>query len=379
VKPETSYRTWAEIDLKALKFNLRRLRSLHPRCDLIGVVKANAYGHGMFAVAKTLAREGVRVFAVTNLLEAETISRAVSKSRILLLSPVLSEEIPLVVKSQPRWMPTISNQSELQSFEKEARKQRKRVCVHVKLDTGMGRLGSFPDEALQICEAIQKSSFLKLSGIYSHLSSVDINLNESLRQLEKLRLFCQTLIERGISLPQVHFQSSTGALRLRSNDYITSIRPGLALYGVPNPFSIWKNRFGARPLKPVLTWKARVVLVRDLPKGATISYQMTFRVKKPMRIAVLGVGYADGVSRKLSNRGEVLIRRKRCKILGRVTMDMTIVDISKIPKIRSGETAVLIGRSGSDEITAAEFAEWAETSPYEILCNIGKRVVRVPV
>jgi alanine racemase len=372
-----TYRTWAEIDLSALAFNLRRIRSLNPKCEVIGVIKADAYGHGMFAAAQTLGKEGVRTFAVANFTEAQIALRAVPKNEVLLLGSVLPEEIPLVVQ-QKGVIPTLSNLLEFRAFEKCASRKKRQIKVHVKLDTGMGRLGSFPDEALSICEGILKSKYLELAGIYTHLSSADVEPAESLKQLRKLRSFCQVLIERGIRLPKVHFQNSAGTLFQAPDGFISSVRPGLGLYGVPIPYHFWKKLFGSTPLKPVLSWKSRIVLLKDFPKGATISYCKTYQAKKQTRVAVLSVGYADGVYRKLSNRGEVLVRGVRCKILGRVTMDLIMVDVSRVRNVRWGDPAVLIGKSGSDEITVSEVSHWAETNPYETLCAIGKRVIRIP-
>jgi alanine racemase len=371
------HRSWAEINLTALRFNLRRLSSIHDK-PVIGVVKANAYGHGLYAVAQSLVREGVKLLAVTNVTEAVTATQAAPKADVLILSPFLSEEIPMLVKD-PRWITTLSDELEYKALEKEASRQRQRIRVHLKVDTGMGRLGGFPEQILELFQKVNKSPWIRVAGIFSHLASADIDQNESLAQMRRLRKFCYDAQLAGLTLPPVHFQNSAGTLRINASDLVTWVRPGLSLYGIPNPLASWKSKFGDEPLRPVLSWKARVALIREMPSGSNISYAHTYQTKRKTRVAVLSVGYADGVFRKLSNRGAVLIQGKRCPILGRVTMDMIMVDISKVSRVRWGDEVVLIGKSGKDEINAQEFSEWAETSPYEVLCNIGRRVVRIPV
>ncbi len=373
------HRTWVEIDLSALVFNLRRIRSLFDKeISVIGVIKADAYGHGLHAVAQTLAAHGVKTLGVTNILEAQTASSAVPKADVLIFSPLLQEEISETIR-HPRWIPTLSNNEELHTFEREAMRRKRRVRVHLKLDTGMGRVGGLQQEILSILQHIHGSKWLIATGLYSQLASADMDREESMRQMKKLHDFCQSARRLGVALPPVHFQNSAGIVRLNPHGLIKSVRPGLSLYGVPVPLSAWQRHFGPSPLRPVLAWKTRVALIRDMPRGTAISYGNTFRTRQPTRIAILAAGYADGIYRKLSNRGEVLIHGKRCRILGRVTMDMIIVDVTHLSHIQWGDTAVLIGKSGQEEITAADFANWAETNANEVLCNIGKRVPRIVV
>ena len=379
VKSLDSLRCWAEINLSALAFNLQRIRSLLPSsCGVIGVIKADAYGHGLFQIAQTLATPQTQTLAGANMVEAEIASRAVPRTDLLLLCPLLPSEIAEAVH-RPRWFPTLSNQEEFEAFEKAARRYKKRIRVQIKLDTGMGRLGGFPNEILLLLQRINLSRWIRAAGLYTHLASADNNLHESLQQIKRLYAFCREVVYQGGSIPPLHFQNSAGTLRISIPQPIYNVRPGLALYGIPIPLRAWQQRFGQHPLQPVLSWKTRVALVRQVPKGTRISYGGTFRTQKQTRIAVLSAGYADGISRKLSNRGEVLIHSNRCRILGRVTMDMIIADITRISKTRWGDTVTLIGKNGQEEITANEMAQWAETIPYEILCNISKRVPRISV
>ncbi len=384
-----SFRCWTEINLNALTFNFRRIRSLRKNSPVIVVVKADAYGHGLFAVAQQLAGEGVQTMAVANLREADVASRAAPRADILLLSPLLPEEMEEVVR-HPKWISTICHRTEYEKLEKAAARLKRKVRVHLKLDTGMGRLGDFAVGLFPLVQQVHSSRWLVLDGLYSHLASADTDPDESLRQLVTFEIFCRQVALAGIHVPKVHFENSAGSIfwggDQRISDLDRGLRPGLALYGVPVPLDAWRKRFGSHPLRPVLSWRTRVALVREMPAGSTISYGNTFRARRRMRVAVLSAGYADGISRKLSNPcpppgrrgGEVLIHGKRRRILGRVTMDMVMVDVTRAPQTRWGDTATLIGKDGRDEITASEFAEWAETNPYEVLCNISKRVPRIP-
>jgi alanine racemase len=372
------YRSWADIDLHALTFNLKRIRSLAGRREVIGVIKADAYGHGLFGVAQALAQQGVRTFAVANLIEAQIASKAVAEADVLILGPLLAEEYAELV-THSRWTCTLSSEQEFQALEKEAASQRKKVRAHLKLDTGMGRIGALPNEMLKLYEKISDSRWVKIASLFSHLSSADSDHPESLAQLQKFQNFTRELEKRGFSIPPIHIQNSAGTLRLTALDIADYVRPGLSLYGVASPLSSWQKQFGKEPLHPVLSWKTRVALIRDIPAGTSISYDRTHRTRTRTKVAVLSAGYADGIFRKLSNRGQVLIGGKRCPILGRVTMDMIMVDISKVKNVKWGDTATLIGKNNGDGITAQEFAQWAETSPYEVLCNISKRVPRIIV
>ncbi len=374
--PSLPARSWTEIDLSALAHNVRAIRSLIPRrCEVIGIVKADAYGHGMVPIARRLAREGVRTFAVANIGEAALLSSSLPQASILILGPLLPEEVNNAVR-HPQWILTLSSERERKVLEKAAARARSKVRVHVKLDTGMGRLGAFADDLFDLMKRIQVSKHLQIAGLLSHLASADIDIASAKLQLKRLRDFRSRAIQEGIPVPFIHLQNSAGTLRLPVPDWIDAIRPGLSIYGLGNPREGWNQRLSARKLRPILAWKTRVALVRDVPAGTTISYAGTFQTKHHTRVAVLAAGYADGVFRKLSNRGEVLLRGRRCRILGRVTMDMIMVDATRVPKVRWGDPVVLLGRDGRDEITAHEFASWAETSPYEVLCSIDQRVAR---
>lgn len=371
-----SLRCWAEINLSVLTSNLKRIRSLlPPSCDVIAVVKSDAYGHGVFQITQALAQQKVRTFAVTNITEAEIVSRAAPRAEILLASPLLPDEMTEIIHHS-RWIPTISNWKEFEMLQKIGTRHKKKIHIHLKLDTGMGRLGGFPEEILSLLKRANRSSWITPVGLYSHLASAPTHLSNSIQQMEKLHSFYKGAIQRGIWVPPIHIQNSAGTVRIRIPSWIRYVRPGLALYGVPTPPHAWQQHFGDHSLTPILSWKTRVVLIREVPAGTSISYGSTYRTRTRTRIAILSAGYADGIFRKLSNRGEVLIHGKRCPILGRVTMDMIIVDIKRMP-VRWGDPVTLIGKDGQEEISAHDVAQWAETIPYEVLCKISKRVPRI--
>lgn len=370
-------RCWADINLSSLAFNLRRFRSLISQStEIIGVVKADAYGHGLFAIAQALTQLRVRSLAVAHIAEADIASRAAPCADILILSPLLPNEFSEIL-SCPRWIPTLSNLAEAQRLARIAARAHKKVRVHVKLDTGMCRLGDSPSNTLRLLRFIHRSSCLQTTGLYSHLSSSDSSAAETRAQQKRLFEFIRLASIPEHLLPPLHLQNSTGLLRLPSHPRLSAIRPGLALYGATDRPDLWRQRFGNHALRPVLSWHTRIGMVRNIPRGATLSYDRTFKARVPMRIAILCVGYADGLSRKLSNRGEVLIHGRRCPIVGRVTMDMILADVTRVPSVKWGDQVTLLGQNGTDTITSHEIARWAETNSYEILCNISKRVPRI--
>lgn len=374
-----SLRCWAEVDLSALRHNLLRIRSLLPRgCEVMGVVKANAYGHGLPAVSRALAARGVRMFLVANVVEAEALLRAVPRARVLLAGPTVPGELDWAVR-QRGLVFALSSADEFRRIERAAEKAGVSTAVHLKVDTGMGRIGCRVEEAADLFARVARSRRVRAEGIFSHMARAEADPAECRQQFARLMRPVEELERRGVRVGAIHIHNSAAVVNLVLNDRLAFARPGIALYGLGEPLAAWRRRLGNRPLRPVLAWKARVALVREVPKGTTISYGGTFRAPRRMRVGVLPAGYADGVSRKLSNCGEVLVRGRRCPILGRVTMDMTMVDLSRAPAARWGDEAVLIGKQGGDEITAGEIADRVGTISYEILCGISARVPRVVV
>jgi len=352
-------RTWVEIDQQALRANLAKLRQLSGGKRVLAVVKANAYGLGVNLVAPALAGPDT-LFAVACLSEARELRELLPQAEILLLSPVLDFERPEAVSLD--FILTVSSVQEANALAALGEAQ-----VHVKIDTGMGRLGTSPEQARALLSAVTSQPSLTLHSISTHLPSADED-DEFTRQ--QLRWFEEILDELGVGAVAVHALNSAGVLGHRHFDS-DIIRPGLALYGV-SPDEQHQDE-----LERVLAWKAAVLLVKELPAGHGVSYGRTHVTERPTRTAVLGVGYADGYPRQASLKGAyVLIHGKRCPLLGRVTMDQLIVDVTEVPEVAVEDIAVLLGSDGAEEITAWQLARWADTIPWHIFTGFGRRVRR---
>jgi alanine racemase len=369
------YRCWAEVDLGALRENLAWIRNqVGPEIKIMTVVKADAYGHGLKQIAALLMQSGTDVFGVANLAEAANIHAVGRGWPVLMLGACLPEEVELAVRDEV--MPTLSTLAEAEHFSREAVRQGKTVRLHLKIDTGMGRLGVEPPEALPLMRAIRRLPGLQLHGVFTHYSSVEDDPDYSQRQADQfIRLVRQARAE-GMEIPLVHANSS-GGLLLEPETLFNLIRPGLVVYGVVPPGDRPVHAELARHVRAVLSLKCRVSLVKDIPAGKALSYGHTFVASSPMRVATLTAGYGDGYMRAGSNRAYVLIRGRRCRILGRITMDQMIADVTEAPEVIDGDEAVLIGRQGGGEITATELARWMNTIPWEVLTSITYRVPRL--
>lgn len=353
-------RTWVEIDRGALRHNLKVVAKLAGNAGIMAVVKANGYGHGLNEVAAVI-RKGVEIFAVASLGEALQLRRTEKTKPILLLSAALPSEYREI--GRQGFIPTISSAEEARLF---ARSAPKRSPVHFKVDTGMGRLGVLPDKAMPTLRAILKAG-LTVQSISTHLSSADSDSKTTQRQL---KTFADLLDELQQVAPEaaIHALNSSGTM-LHASEEGDLVRIGLALYGV-SPLPSFQ-----RLLHPVLSWKARITFLNNIPKGHCVSYGGTFTAPHAMKLAVLPAGYADGYPRQLSGKGaEVLIRGKRCPVIGRITMDQIIVDVSKLRAVKIGNEAVLVGKQGSEELTATEVAKKADTIPWHLFCGITARV-----
>jgi alanine racemase len=377
-----NYRTWAEIDSNALRHNAAACRAAVPAgCAIhFAIVKANAYGHGVALVAHAL-RDQVDGFGVANLAEARELAALPGcdsdEKRVLILSPALPNECEGLVAGG--FEASVSTVGEAAAFAALGEKLGVPAKVHVIADTGMGRIGAPGDEAFsQLVAWIQSrekaGGGIRLAGIATHFPSADEEVEFTRAQAMRFRETLERLGLPGSSGLAVHVANSAGLFGYRDElSFVNAARPGLALYGA-SPLPEFQEE-----LRPVLRWIARVTLVRDLAAGATVSYGRTFTAPRPMRVATLAVGYADGYPRSLSNRGaEVLIAGRRRPVLGRVTMDQIMIDVTDSP-VAAGDEAVLIGRQADETITAAELAEKAGTIPWEIFTGIGSRVARVAV
>lgn len=362
-------RCWAEINLEALRHNFRFVQNyVGAKVGLIPVIKANAYGHGLIHAAAALKSEKVALFGVTHLQEALALRalKGFEKAPILLLSPCLKTEIQDVVSQH--LVPVISTYQEVEWFEKAVPLLKKKAYpVQVKIDTGMGRLGTWHEEALDLLKRVLHSKELKLAAVATHFASSDEDKALTKKQWKRFQTcLAQLKYEKGAF--KVHAANSAAILN-HPETHADWVRPGLVLYGI-SPVASFQSR-----LQPVLQWKTRVTLIKEVSAGRTLSYGATYRAKKKQRVAIVSAGYADGYPRALSNQGKVVIQGKRCPILGRITMDQMIVDVSLLPDVRLGEEVVLIGK----EVSANELARLTGTISYEIFCGIGERVPRIKV
>lgn len=372
---KTSRRCWAEIDLDALRENLAWIRHrVGPAVKILTVVKADAYGHGLKQIAALLMQSGTDIFGVANLEEARSI-RSVGKGwPVLMLGACLPDEIEAAVHDEVR--PTISSLAEARAFSRAAINADKTVPVHLKVNTGMGRLGIEPSQALQAIKTIGKLPGLQLEGLYTHYASAEDDAQFSKRQAARFRKLISELIRNEVRIPLLHANNSAALLH-EPGTIFNLVRPGLLVYGVLPKGQRTDTSILQKYFRPVLSLKCRVALVREIARGTSLSYGRTFVSSRKMRIAVLTAGYGDGYLRANSNRAEVLIQGQRCRVLGRVTMDQTLVDVSHLKSVALGEEAVLLGCQGKDSIHVNELADWCHTIPWEILTSITYRVPRI--
>jgi alanine racemase len=362
--------TWVEIDLDRLRGNLLALRDRLGAPRILLVVKADAYGHGAAMVAREAVAAGVDILGVATLHEGIELRRAGITAPVLILSPCLRGEVSEIVAHDLRC--TVHRREFAASLAEAARTAQKTVVVHVEVDTGMGRSGLTPAEAQALVPIILAEPGLRLEGIYTHFPDADgPNLDFATEQLRRFAAYQAALAASGIAVPIAHAANSAGLARI-PGARLDLVRPGLLAYGL--------KPHGAPPelsVSPVMAFKSRLIQVRDLPAGHPVSYGRTYITPREMRIGVVAAGYGHGLPRALSNRGEMLVREKRVPILGRVTMDMTMVSLEGVPAAEVEDEVVIFGAQGGAAIAIEEVATVAGTIPYEIMCAIGKRVPRV--
>ena len=271
-----------------------------------------------------------------------------------------------------RLTPTIASVEAADALDQLARERGEKWPVHLKIDSGFGRIGVSISNAPAFIQQVAQKSGLLIEGLYTHFASSDVDADYTVEQSKALFLGGSGGRAEGIRPRWIHLANSSALLRFPET-HGTMVRPGIAFYGVA-PYA---GAESVIELKPALTWKSRVIFLKTVPESSSISYARTWISKRPTRVATLAVGYADGLPRILSNKGQVLLQGRRVPILGRVTMDMTMVDVTDLPDCHVGDEAILLGEQGAERITAQEMAEWAQTNAYEILCGIGARVPRV--
>jgi alanine racemase len=368
-------RCWAEIDLAALERNLRLIRaSLPPHIRYVAVVKADAYGHGLQQVAGRLMHAGADLFAVANVTEAAQLRELGPGWPILLLSPLLPDEDRFAAEYD--LAVTVSTEDEVARLDAAAGTAGRPLSVHLKIDTGMGRLGVWHEEAPALTRRILASGHLRLAGVFTHFASPD---DDAAFTEEQRRRFLAALAACGLAGPRrgdlfIHADNSAGLETMPGASPFNAVRVGLLQFGIlPHPSSFLSQV----RTEPVFSFRTRVGIVKRLPAGTTVSYGRTRTLARDSRIAILCAGYGDGIPRSVSNRASVLIQGVRCPVLGRVTMDQTVVDITDVGSVACGDEAVLVGRQGAGEISIGEFSRWADTIPWETLCSVTKRVPRL--
>jgi len=343
------------------------------------VVKADAYGHGAVDCSRALEAEGARWLGVTSLDEAIPLRDAGVKANILLMTGFWRGEETEIVRLH--LTPTVWEPWHIESLEKAASTLGvERHAVHLKVDTGMGRLGAAVDQLPRVLDGLKSAKHLLLEGLSTHLASSEImdapSVAEQQHNFEAAR---RMVHDAGLEPTFVHM-ANTGAVISRKETWNTMVRPGVALYGYYLPFQRAGREVSGRtlrlPVKPILTWKTRILSLRDFEANHALGYNGTYVTKAPAHVAVLPVGYADGFNRQLSNRGRVIVRDHYAPILGSISMDLTLVDVTGIPGIAVGDEVILLGSVDGLSVDALEHAELANSTPYEILCNISKRVPR---
>lgn len=371
--------TWLEISKHALRQNIASIRSfIGDERKLIALVKANAYGHGLNEVAGVI-ENSVDYFAVATIEEAQSLRRVGRKEPIIILAYIPEEAAVINWCQEERVEITISSFAQAERVARLVNQGE--LHVQVKIDTGMGRLGVPSAEAVTVAQQIAKLDSIHIKGFFSHLADPFGNIIYTKKQLEEFNLVRRKLERAGFDSQLYHLAKTTAILSLRDS-YHDAVRLGIGLYGLwPDPeLRDWlKRKKPEFKLKPVLTWKAHVLHIKDYPAQAFIGYDCTYQTRHQTRLAIVPVGYYEGYDRGLSNLGQVLINGQRCPVRGLVCMNMIIVDITAAGQVAEGDEVVLIGQQGDEEITVEELAEWVGTSNYEIVTRINPLIKRIVI
>ena len=363
--------TVAEIDLAAFRQNLRWVRDrIGPQRALLAVVKANAYGHGIIPISQAAVSENIQGLGVAFIDEGIQLRRAGIAAPILVMAGFLQEEAEQFLKH--RLTPVISHPDQLEPLKRTASKTTRPMGIHLKIDTGMGRLGLLERELGPFIERVSAVKKIEILGLMSHFADDELtdcrSAEDQIDRFEKVQRRIEAL---GIKIPLLHMSNSAAIVGLK-RAWFNLVRPGIVLYGYAPP----SPGLDPIPIRPVMTLKTRIIHLKRVPAGTSISYGRTFTTRRESLIAVLPIGYADGFSRAWSNRGQVLINGRRLPVIGRVCMDMTMVDVTDLPTVQIGAEAVLIGAQGTETLWADALARQLGTIPYEILCAVSHRVPR---
>ena len=365
---------WVEIDHKNLKHNFSEIsRLVSPRTPILAVVKANAYGHGLVPVSRTLRECKVDFLGITSVEESLILRKAGILTPALILGNIYPfTNLELAIKNNTRV--TVASIESARMCDQFARRLGKKVFAHAKIDTGMNRIGVSVKNAIPFIHEILKFRSIKLEGVYNHFSSSAEDPYFTRIQIDRFKGLVDELRAQKIEVPYIHCANSAAIIRYPET-YFSMVRPGLSLYGV-SPVPLVEKSV---QLRPILTWKSRIIFLKEVPAHTPVSYAGTFVTKHKSKIATAAFGYADGYRRNLSNKGWVLVNGARVPVVGRITMDMTMLDVTGLPHVRIGDEAVLIGRQGDQTMSVEELAGWSNTSPYEMFCGISLRVPRIDI
>ena len=371
MRKNITYRpTWAEISLEAIRHNCSAIRDvLGEKVDIMAVVKANAYGHGIVEISKVLQKLKIKYLGVATLDEALVLRRAGIKVPVLILGSVLPREAETAVRNDITL--TLCNNELLRALGKLAGRK-KRPRVHVKVDTGMGRIGVWHEDAVEFIREVKKDAHIDIEGVYTHFSIAGRDKFFTQYQIDSFEKLLFELENLEIRIPLRHAANSIACMDWKKS-HLNMVRPGLIVYGIYP-----KKNFPRRiKLDPAFSLKTRIVFLKKAPPGRSISYGRTYITQSHTKIASLPIGYADGYGRILSNRAEVLVKGHRAPVVGKVTMDQTMVDVGHIKNVKVGNEVVLIGGQKEDEIRIERLARLAGTIPYEIVTGITSRVPRL--
>lgn len=366
--------TIATISLDAVRHNIRAIKeSVGSDTEVMAVVKADAYGHGMVPVASAALSAGASWLGLATVDETVALRKAGINAPTLILGPTFPEDASVLVENDISV--AAGSVNALKALGKAASLLGNKAKVHLKVDTGMGRFGFWWEDLISDLEDISKIPGIILEGCFTHFAVSDIpDYTYTEMQHKSFRKFLAAAEGRGFTFPVIHAANSGAILQHPATRY-NVVRAGVMLYGMLPDFDTQKTV----PMEPVMTLTTRIIEIRTHPPGRFLSYGCTFRTERESRIGIMPLGYGDGYSRKLSNRGQVIVRGRRAPIVGRVCMDQVLIDLTGIPEAQIGDEVLLWGKKGADSLPVEEVAAWMETITYEVTCALGKRVPRIHV
>lgn len=364
--------TWVEVNLNAISHNINQIKSLVEKkgSKLLAVVKDNAYGHGAIEIANLASKIPVYMLGVATLDEAIELRQAGIESPILVLGTMLPDHAEDIIKNDI--IQTVCDLNICKPLAETAKKLHKKAKVHVKVDTGMGRIGIYYEDAVNFIKTIRQFSELNIEGLFTHFAVSDTEKDYTNLQIERFRSVISIIEKNGIHIPIKHAANSSAIINFPQS-YFNMVRPGIAIYGI-YPCQNPKIKL---ELKPALELKTRIIYLKEVPPGFSLSYGRTYVTQKTTKVATLAIGYGHGFNRKLSNKGEVIIRGKKAPIIGTICMDQSLCDVTHIQDVSVGDEVIVIGRQRDEEITADDLSHKIGTISYEILCNINERIPRL--